>query len=153
MNEADVLDRMIQQAQNGINDLRTRLQLEERYLAELRQRRQALALPAGARARPSTCPAANCARPLRSSARVYAGSMPWHILAVLEAAGHEMDVADIAREVEARGVTTTKEGGIRAAVYSSITRRPDLFESMRAGVFDLKSRRTPNGTPASAKRS
>ena len=145
MTEADVLDRMIQQSQSTVEQLRAALQLEERYLADLCKRRQALIRAGESRSRPAPHPASNGpARPSRA-ARVHADSIPSHVVAILEHAGHEMKLTDVARELEKRGLTTTSKGGMKALAYSSIMSRRDLFERVGPEVYDLKSRHPESG--------
>jgi hypothetical protein len=152
MNEADILDDMIQQAEEQLHALRTRLQLEERYLSQLREKRQAMPQAAGVGTTPATGTTTNLARTTGGSPRMHSGGMPWHICAVLEAAGGEMTLAEIVRQLQARGVRTTNERGMRNAVYYSIVRRLDLFEHLGGDIFALKSRETQGGTRANGRR-
>ncbi|HKI34763.1 MAG TPA: hypothetical protein VKA46_23100 [Gemmataceae bacterium] len=152
MSEVDILDDMIRHAQSAIDQLRAQLQGEERYLAELCKRRQASARAPGVRRGPSSSagPTNGATRP-PGAARIHSGSVPWHVLAVLEDAGREMDLADIARAVEARGLKPKKPGGMKDVVYASLRSRLDLFERIGAGTYDLKSRRRQNGTGVNGK--
>jgi hypothetical protein len=62
-----------------------------------------------------------------------------------------MDLDDIAQELEKRGLTTAKKGGMRAVAYSSIRSRRDLFERMKADSYDRKSRRRQDAPAGNGK--
>jgi hypothetical protein len=154
MTELDVLDRMIQQAQGTVEHLRATLQIEERYLEDLCKRRQALAPARAGRSRhavaPPTnghaaAPPANGAATPRRTARVHADSIPSHLIAILENAGHEMQLDDIAGELKKRGIRSKKKGGMRAVAYSAMMSRRDLFQRVGPEIYDLKSRHPQGG--------
>jgi hypothetical protein len=138
MTEIDVLDRMIAQAQSKIEELRAALQLEERYLGELCIKRQALVR--GGRPGCASHTGMNGTALPQRTARLYADSIPTRLVAILEDAGHEMELADIARELERRGQTTTSKKGMTTVVYNSIRSRRDLFVRVGQGSYDLKAR-------------
>jgi hypothetical protein len=142
MTEVDVIDRMIQAAQAGIGELRARLQLEERYLEDLHRRRQEAASTAEMLSGPGSSPSANGSGVRRGTARIHANSTASHILAILETAGHEMELGDIAQALEKRVSSPRHKDGMRASAYAAISRRRDLFEQVSPGVYDLTSRRS-----------
>jgi hypothetical protein len=145
MSEADVLDEMIQRAHDVIDRLREQLHLQQRFLVELRKRRQAAAGRSAGHAVQAMSLVAG-ARPA-GLAQVKSGSIPWHIRAILEDAGHELGLTDIANRLESRGLTTNRKGGMKAVASNSISRRLDLFQRVKTDTFDLKWRRR-NGTLA-----
>jgi hypothetical protein len=141
MSEAEILDKMIRKAALEVDKLRAQLQLEERFLAKLQALREdsepISRLPGSSLPFPD---ASSGASP-NGTARVLVGSTAWHVREILDAAGHELDLRDIVRELGSRGVTVNRPGGIKARVRTLLRSRPDLFERVKDQIFDLRARR------------
>jgi hypothetical protein len=141
MSEAEILDKMIRKAALEIDRLRAQLQLEERFLAKLQGLRQnsepISRLPDSSLSFPD---ASSGASP-NKTARVLVGSTAWHVREILAGAGHELDLREIVRELESRGLTTNRPGGIKARVRTLPRLRPDLFEQVKDQILDLRARR------------
>lgn len=134
---AQVIDGLIADQEASVISLRDKLVFEERYLADLRQRREAIsaATTQPAPPRPPEPQAAN-----GTGENVEAGRLPQHMFEVLRHAKGPLTIRDITRRVESRGVASQAKGGVLSLVSSTVSRRKDLFVRVGIGLVDLAER-------------
>ena len=107
----------------GIQNLEAKLTIEKAVLARLR-------------AIEGTRP-----RKVKSGRPPKEHSLAAHIREVLIVSNGPMDVYQLVLALEKRGVTTDGKSALSVLVPSAISRRPDIFEIVRRGVYGL----VPNG--------
>ena len=138
--KAALLDEMILDARQRASAMKNSLELEEKYLLDLVNRRQALESeeaahngqeesmePAGAEA--ETTPLEN--------RNISGRTVPDAIKAVLENRGRAMRARDITAALLAAGFKTESKNGLLPSVLSALGRRDDLFKKIRRGTYKL----------------
>ena len=135
----DVMDELIQASQQRIVQLEEDAAFERRYLADLVKRRDDL--PKGGD---------NVAKKKRAGAvlskgAIAPGSLTDQIVTLMKDRGKTMRAADIAKELTARGATTTAKGGMLPMVLSSLSRRKNVFRKVARGQYRLAENRGSAG--------
>jgi len=125
--KAELLDELICDSEAKLERLRAELELEKRYLVDLRSRRATL----GARVREAT----NEPIPELTGAM---RPLPEAIQAVLQESAGPMRARDIAQRLVRNGYTSKAKHGLLPSVLSALGRRDDLFENVSRGVYRLK---------------
>lgn len=122
--KAAVISEMLSDSDQRIAELEGQLAFERRYRNDL------AAKQAGGRN-------GTTAQEIDAQAVMSAGAMP-DKLRVLLVGVESMRASEIARQLEAAGVTSDSKKGLLPSVISALRRRDDLFESPERGVYRLK---------------
>ena len=129
--KAQLLNEMILDCEAKLKGLHAQLELEQRYLADLRARR--------ARLSGIAAPATN-AMASRSTGSVQ--SLPEAVKSVLQETGEPMRAKDIAQQLVRKGYRSSAKHGLLPSVLSALGRRDDLFENVSRGVYRLRQTAT-----------
>jgi hypothetical protein len=144
VNKAAILDEMIAESMARVTVLDADLAAERRYLADLQRRRGKLG-PAGPGLYDSITVQNGTGHTAPTKRET--GRMPAHITAVLSEATGPLDVEEILRRLEARGVQKKgKVKGLKGAVFAALCRRGDLFTRVKRGVYTLAQQPPANTT-------
>lgn len=71
--------------------------------------------------------------------RIIPDSIVPHIQSILLAKGKSMKVAQVAREIELRGIEVKGKTDLKRLISSALIRRSDLFKRVHRGLYRLKA--------------
>ena len=118
------LKEQIDQVQKKVDELRYKLAVEEGVLIRLK----------------SLSPKKERKLARRKAGPPRKGSLAAHIQKLLRDSGGPLSVVEIAKGLEGQGFSTGAKTRLNNLIPSAIPRRPDIFERVRHGVYDLKKR-------------
>jgi len=143
--KAAVLQQMVAEAESDLAALHEKAALQEKYVADLRQR-LTLVQPLDGDADSAANAETNGAHSLASVAPATGASISARIVQALREVKKPMRLMDIAEMVEQSGAVSAGRKGVMSNVASAIIRRKDLFVKKGRGIYGLKEWET-NGRP------
>lgn len=127
----EAYDELIAVAQERVAQLEKEIAFQRQYLADLE------GLRGNTPSERSEPRKKKQSRPIPPKGSIEPGSVTDQIVGLLKERGQTMRAADIARELTARGATTTAKGGMLPMVLSSLFRRKNLFRKVARGQYRL----------------
>lgn len=133
MTKLDVMNDMISDSTAKVEELRNQLAMEEKYLEDLKVRKQAVA---------ATKPAAQAVTIINgshTSPTFFGATMPDMVRATMAKGSGTMRAVEIRDTLVRQGVTGKNQKGLLKSVLSALDRREDLFEKVGRGTYKLKT--------------
>ncbi len=123
------ISEQVAKVEKKVADLRVKLSIQEGILSYLKQLEN-----------PNS-------QPVIRSRRRNGDSLNSQVVALMKETGRAMEVSDIAKKLEIKGVTTKSKYGLAPMIASSLRKDEKTFVRLKRGVYCLKEQENDNKQP------